>query len=305
MTDQNVVAVVGPTASGKSDLAVDIARFIISNKKRFSVDGAEIISADSRQIYKGLDLSSGKITQKEMRGIKHHLLDIASPRRSFTVAQFQKKAGAVLRDCKKRNIVPIVCGGTGFWADTLLKGYRLPNVAPNKQLRAGMQKMSVAELFKQLQTKDPARSKTIDPHNKVRLIRALEIVDAKGHITPLRASSPYRVLWLGIKRPRTELTKRIHIRLLQRLRAGMIAEIKHTHECGVSYRRLESLGLEFKWIARFLQKKISRDEMINGLEKEIIQYAKRQMTWFKKNKNIVWIEKARLPGRVVAQFLMN
>jgi tRNA dimethylallyltransferase len=286
-----IVAVVGPTASGKSDLAVEIARAI----------GGEVISADSRQVYKGLDIGSGKITKKEMRGVAHHLLDVASPLRTYTVAQYQKQGRSAIQKLLKRGVVPVVCGGTGLYVDGLLYDTRFPEVKPDKKLRAAFEKMDASRLFALLQKKDPARAANIDKHNKVRLIRALEIAAHIGH-TPVAIRLPaqaghtllYPTLFIGINPPQDVLQKKIHARLLQRLKHGMAAEVRRLHAQGVSWKRLEELGLEYRYVARFLQNKISKQEMLEQLFSEIKKYSKRQMTWFKRNKDIHWIPEGRL-----------
>jgi tRNA dimethylallyltransferase len=288
-----VIAVVGPTASGKSDFAVALAQQIIDHKKELGVKGAEIISADSRQVYKGFDLSSGKITQGEMGGIPHHLLDVVPPTQQYSVAQFVQDASKVIDSLVSKNIVPIVCGGTSFWIDALLQGVSLPDVPPNHALRETLSTLSTEELFTLLQQKDPRRVDTIDPYNPHRLIRAIEIVEALGSV-PAPATNPlYQSLYIGIQTDKDTLTEKIALRLDERIRQGMIDEIINAHQKGVSYDRLEELGLEFKWTARYLQGVLSLEEMKKELCNDIVHYAKRQMTWLKKNPSIVWIEKKR------------
>ncbi|MEK7612980.1 MAG: tRNA (adenosine(37)-N6)-dimethylallyltransferase MiaA, partial [Patescibacteria group bacterium] len=167
---KKVLVIVGPTASGKSGLAVRLA-------KKFK---GEIISVDSRQVYKGLDIGTGKITKKEMKGVPHYLLDVANPKKQFSVSQYKKFADKIVRYIVLENRLPIIVGGTGFYIDTLAGKFSLPDVPPNKLLRRKLEKFDTEELFKMLKKKDPARAKTIDRHNKVRLIRALEIVNALG-----------------------------------------------------------------------------------------------------------------------------
>lgn len=274
-----VIAIVGPTASGKSALAVEIARLL----------GGEVVSADSRQIYKGLDIGTGKITKKEMRGVPHHLLDVANPMRTMSVVQYERLATHAIRDILSRGKVPIVCGGTGLYVDAILTNASFPPVPPNKKLRNALEKLSVDELFKKLAILDPGRSETIDPKNPRRLIRAIEIATVLGSVPErVPATERYNTLYLGINLPKEELSARIHTRLYARMRRGMVAEARHLHEQGLSWKRMESLGLEYRFLAEFLQKKISKEEMLLGLETAIRQYAKRQMVWFKKNKKIEW-----------------
>ncbi|MBP6855521.1 MAG: tRNA (adenosine(37)-N6)-dimethylallyltransferase MiaA [Candidatus Pacebacteria bacterium] len=286
-----IIVVCGPTATGKSDLAVLLARFLIRHKKQFSIAGAEIISADSRQVYKGFNLTAGKITKKEARGIPHHLLDVASPTRTFSVAQFQKRAQNIVQRLHQKHIIPIVCGGTGLYIDTLVNGVDIPNVKADTVLRKKLEKKSTGDLFDLLLKKDPRRASTIDFHNRRRLIRALEIViTTKKPVPQLHATSPYHTLFIGIHAPKQILSERIHKRLERRIKAGMINEVSKIHRDGVSWKRLEQFGLEYKWTARLLKKDITKEEYINGLSKDIEQYTKRQMTWFSRNNTINWIE---------------
>jgi len=273
-----ILAIVGPTATGKSDLAVKLA-------KKFN---GEIISADSRQVYKGMDIGSGKITKKEMKGVPHHLLDVANPKNIFSVDQFQRLAEKKITEIIKRNKLPIICGGTGFYLDTLVQGLRYPSVKTNKKLRAQLEKKSTPELLKILKKRDLARSKNIDIHNKVRLIRAIEIAKILGRVPKIERRIPYDPTYIGLDLPDLTLKERIRARLLRRLKQSMLAEVRRLHRHGISYRRLESFGLEYKNCALFLQKKISKEKMIENILKESFQYAKRQRTWFKRNKNIKW-----------------
>ncbi len=269
----------GPTASGKSDLAVNIA------KER----NGEIISADSRQVYKGLDIGSGKITKREMRGVPHFLLDVANPKKVFTVADFKRLGQKAIDDILSRGKTPIIVGGTGFYIDTLVFDLDLPEVPPNKILREKLEKKTIEELFAELEKLDPERAEEIDSKNKVRLVRALEIVDALGKIPKVNRSEKFNIEWIGIDWPDEVLKERIHTRLLKRIKSGMIKEAENLHVKGLSYKRMEQFGLEYRYMSRFLKGEISKEEMISELETKIRQYAKRQRTWFKRNKNIKWI----------------
>lgn len=277
---QKVSVVVGPTASGKSALAITLA------KKH----GGEVISADSRQIYKGMDIGTGKVTKKEMQGVPHHLLSVVSPKKQYSVERYKKEATKALQEILSRGKTPIICGGTGFYVDALVRGTTLPSVPPNKELRKRLEKLSTEKLFALLKKKDPARAKTIDAKNPRRLIRALEIAEALGTV-PKQKDAPLPNIhfeWIGIDLPDVTLKKKIHARLMERMKKGMVAEVKKLHSQGLSWKRLESFGLEYKWIAHYLQEKIEKKEMLEKLELDIWHYAKRQRTWFKKNKEIRW-----------------
>lgn len=292
---QKIIVILGPNASGKSDLAVKLA-------KKFN---GEIVSADSRQIYKGMDLGTGKITKKEMQGIPHYLLDVASPKRKFTVAQYVKLAKKAIERIFKRGKIPIICGGTGFYITALIDGLRIPEVPPNWKLRKKLEKKSTKKLYQILKKIDPERAKTIEKENKRRLIRAIEIAKKLGKVPPLQKEPlPYPVLFLGIERDWKELKKRIRKRLLKRLKKGMIAEVKKLIRSGVSFKRLEEFGLEYCWIAKYLKGEISRKEMINSLEKDIFNFAKRQMRWFKKYMpKTIWIKNHKEAEKLTKSFL--
>jgi len=276
---QQILIIVGPTSSGKSALAVQLAR----------ICNGEIISADSRQVYRGLDIGTGKITKKEMRGVRHHLIDIASPKRMFTAHDFVKRARAAVSDIARRGKLPIITGGTGFYIDALTGRITLPNVSANRTLRSKLEKKSAAQLFAMLQKRDPQRAETIDRHNMRRLIRALEIADALGKNPVQRKAELYDALWLGLSVPKTPLEQKIRTRLLARLKAGMVGEARRLRAAGVSYKRMHSLGLEYRSLARLLQKQITKTQLVEELATDISRYAKRQRTYWKRNTDIMWL----------------
>jgi len=273
-----IIVIIGPTASGKSDLAVRLA-------KQFN---GEIISADSRQVYKGLDIGTGKITKKEMDEIPHFLLNMVSPMKQYSVAEYQRDANTAIVDILQRGKLPIICGGTGFYIDTFVYDSILPDVPPNKVLREMLSKETTANLYEILNQKDPNRAESIDVHNPRRLVRAIEIAEALGNVPDRIYNSSYISLFIGIEVPMEALKERIHSRLLKRMKGGMVTEVKNLHEKGLTWKRMEDLGLEYRYLARYLRKTITKDEMLVQLESEIIRYAKRQHTWFKRNKNIHW-----------------
>ncbi len=277
---KKMIVIVGPTATGKSDLAVYLAR-------RF---GGEVVSADSRQVYKGLDIGTGKITKREMSGIPHYLLDVASPKRVFTVTEYKSLAEKAIENIWRKGKLPILCGGTGFYIRAVIDDLALPEVPPNKKLRKRLEKKSVKELFAMLKKLDPRRAKEIDAKNPRRLIRAIEIAKYSGGVPELKLKprKDCEILEIGIDLPDKALKERIKKRLLARIKKGMVAEAKRLRENELSFGRMESLGLEYRYLARYLQGKITEKEMLAELEREIWRYAKRQRTWFKKDKRIKW-----------------
>jgi tRNA dimethylallyltransferase len=296
-TKPKIIVIVGPTASGKTALSIKLAR-------RF---GGEVISADSRQVYRGMDIGTGKITKREMRGIPHYLLDVASPSRTFTASHYQKLAKKSIKKILTKKKVPIVVGGTGFYIDSLIYDYALPSIKPSPALRRSLEKRSADDLFHELSKRDPQRAKNIDRHNKRRLIRALEIVLLTKKPVPSREASlarttHYDVLALGLAPKPDALKKNIARRLTKRLRQGMVQEVKRLHKNGLSFNRLDGFGLEYRYVSRYLRGMISKSEMIEAIERESWLYAKRQMTWFKRNETIHWIE-ARRAQAIVKKFL--
>ncbi|MBI1838773.1 MAG: tRNA (adenosine(37)-N6)-dimethylallyltransferase MiaA [Candidatus Colwellbacteria bacterium] len=278
-----IIVIIGPTSSGKSELAVRIA-------KKFS---GEVVSADSRQVYKGLDIGSGKITKKEMQGIPHHLLDVASLKSVFTALKYQKLAKSAVRKIIQNKKLPIICGGTGFYIDAFLYDWKLPEIPAQRKLRNGLDKKPKEELFSMLASLDPQRAKNIDRHNKVRLVRALEIVMISGAPVPLFKSgknSQYSFVKIGIKIEPDKLKSRIKKRLLKRLRVGLVKEVENLHRSGLSWKRLDDFGLEYRYVSRYIRRMINYKEMVETVERESFRYAKRQMTWFKRDKNTIWVD---------------
>ena len=292
--NKKLIVILGPTASGKSEMAIKLA-------KKFN---GEVISADSRQVYKGMNIGTGKVTKKEMQGIPHYLLDVASPKRRFTVSQYRKLALKAINKILKNVHVPILCGGTGFYIQAVVDGIVIPEVPPDWLLRSNLNKLSAAELYQKLKKLDPKRAKTIERKNPRRLIRAIEIIlKTKRPVPALKKNPlPYPVLMIGIKREKEKLKKLIEKRLLKRLRKGMIAEVKKLRKAGLSWKRLEEFGLEYRWVARFLQKKWSYSEMLEKLQKEIEHFAKRQMTWFKRDKRICWLKNHQEAEKLAKNF---
>ncbi len=289
-----IVVIVGPTAVGKSELAIKLA-------KKFN---GEIISADSRQVYRGIDLATGKVTKKEMEGIKHYLLDLVSLRTIFTVAKFKQLAHQAIKEILNKNKLPIICGGTPFYIDALIYNIDIPPIKPDFKLRRKLEKMPTNKLFEKLKELDARRAANIDRFNRRRLIRALEILIKSGKkIKPLKRELLFNVLKIGVIRPSEELRKRIEKRLLKRLKKGMVGEIRRVHQQGISWKRLYDLGLECRYISLYLRKKITYPEMVGMLKKEIWHFAKRQMTWWKRDKTIHWLSNFRKANVLIREFL--
>ena len=278
---QKILAIIGPTASGKTRLSIDLA-------KKFN---GEIISADSRQVYKGLNIGTEKATKKEMRGVPHYLIDVCEPSDTFTVHDFKNQTEDAIREITSHSKLPIVTGGTGFYIDALLYGTDFPEVLPNDSLRKELEQKSKVELFSILEEKDPERAKTIDSHNKRRLIRTLEIIEKLGSVPEIAVREDvYDTLMIGIKTSDHKLKEKIEERVGEALKKGLIDEIKLLRNNRISDERINEFGLEYRVGLEFLNNEISDTDMKEKIIGELWKYVKRQRTWFKKNKDILWFE---------------
>jgi tRNA dimethylallyltransferase len=284
------ITIIGPTASGKSDIAIALA-------KQFS---GEIISADSRQIYRNLTVGTGKepghLTlytdfsgcKKSVylsNGIRHHMIDIVHPNTAYNAGKFVCKAGRIQKDMWKRKKLPIVCGGTMFWAQALIENVAFPSVLSNPALRTSLQKCTCVQLLVKLKSLDPIYAQKVDPNNPVRLIRAIEIATALGNMPPKRYSviDSRNDLILAISHTRDELYKRIEKRMDIWFDAGIFDEIIYAHHIlHVPWSRLESFGLEYKWCTRYVRGQISFDLMRANTIRDLKNYAKRQETWIRR-----------------------
>ena len=280
-----LIVIEGTNASGKSSLGVELA-------KKYN---GEIISADSRQVYRRLDLGSGKITPEETDGVPHHLLDVRSPGEFFSMADFQKLAYAAIDDILSRGRQPFLVGGTGLYVDAVADGYILSDKEPDAALREHLETFETPELYRMLREKLPDTD--IDPRNRHRVMRALERLAADDY-RPGRKEPRYELLKLGVTWPREVLKQRIDERLERRLRQGMTDEVRAMLDDGVSEVFLTKLGLEYKYLTWYLTGKMGYEQMVEELGNAIKRFAKRQMTWFRKDKRIVWLDMA---GDPVAQ----
>lgn len=319
-----IVVILGPTSSGKSDVAIELAQ-------KFN---GEIISADSRQVYKFLDIGAGKVTSEEQKMAPHHLLDVVHPNDTFNASHFKKEADRKIEEILKKGKIPILCGGTGFWIKSVIDNVSYPEVKPDPELRKELDKNTAEELFEILKEKDPERAKSIDPQNKVRLIRAIEICQSLGKVPklkchpklaclsnrrvsgsrdknekilkPVQHDNNYQSLQIGISWTREKLNERIKTRLEKRFSKGMIEEVKNLHQKnGVTWKRIKEFGLGYLWIAKYFQKEIQKDEIFEKVYQAEKNYAKRQMTWFQKDKRIVWLEKHEDIEKAVRKFLKS
>lgn len=267
-----LLIILGPTASGKTRVAVQVARAL----------NAEIISADSRQVYRGMDIGTGKDLQ-EYGTVPYHLIDIVDPGYEFNVFEFQRRFIQAFRDIHYRRRLPILVGGTGLYLDAVLKGYQLAEVPENPELRQELAARSLEDLADRLKQINPRLHNTTDLLDRQRLTRAIEIAE----FTPGKDQAPYHFPQLdpvvfGIKWERKILRQRITQRLKARLKRGMIEEVESLLEKGVSFETLEFYGLEYRFIAKYLKGELNKNDMFQKLNSAIHQFAKRQDTWFRR-----------------------
>jgi tRNA dimethylallyltransferase len=293
-----LIVILGPTASGKSALALKLA-------KKFH---GEIISADSRQVYKGMDLGTGKVTRAEQRLVPHHLLDVASPKKQFTVADFVRLGQLSVKKIIAKNHLPFIVGGTPFYIYSLIDGWHIPDVKPNPKLRKELATKTLFQLLQLLKKLDPARLLRIDQHNRARIIRAIEIVKSTGRPIPpaKQVFLPNKnVLILGTDKTGARLRRLIDKRVDLRLKQGMINEVKKLRRAGLSFRRLYDFGLEYRFISLHLQGLLTKEQMAQALKTAIWRFAKRQMTWFKRDPRIRWIKNQTQAERLIKEFLSS
>jgi tRNA dimethylallyltransferase len=286
----NLLVILGPTVSGKTGLAVRLARRI----------GGEIISADSRQVYRGMDLGTGKDLTEYRRGgtvVPYHLIDILNPDEEFSVFAYQEHFYRCFRAITGRARIPIMVGGTGLYLDAVIRGYRMPAVPENLELREELAREEMESLRRRLLAISGDVHNSTDLLERKRLMRAIEIADfTRDHPYDIRTRMPIYPLILGIRCERSVLRRKITARLAFRLEEGMIEEVSRLHQQGLRWERIDSFGLEYRFIGRYLQGRIGREEMFQQLNTSIHQYAKRQETWFRRmEKNgvkIYWIDGA-------------
>ena len=313
MKNNKVIVILGPTSSGKTSFAVNLAH-------KF---GGEIVSADSRQVYRRMDVGTGKdlseYSFKDVNGLKvnipYHLIDVVEPNEEFDIVKWNKIAKIAIDDILKRGKLPIVVGGTGLYIQSLVDNYDFSEVKPDKEYREELEEKSEKELQNILKKIKPEIIEDLDDNdfgNKRRLIRYIEILKDNKNFSiknSLKNDKKYNYLLFGLTLPREEINKKIHDRLLHRVeKEGLIDEVKKLHKVdGVSWKRFESLGLEYKHASWFLNGKIDYDEMIEKTFIAIRQFAKRQMTWFrrweKQGADIRWINDGEVTDELIENFL--
>ncbi|MFA5127874.1 MAG: tRNA (adenosine(37)-N6)-dimethylallyltransferase MiaA [Patescibacteria group bacterium] len=295
-----IIVIVGPTASGKTALSLELAN-------QFN---GEIINADSRQVYRGMDIgtakeiSDGKQNGYVVRGIRHHLIDVVNPDEEFTLAHYKKMAFEAIDGILSRGKMPIVVGGTGLYVRTIVDNPDIPAVAPDSKLRAELEKKSISELAELLFKLDPKTAEKIDLKNPRRLIRAIEVAMSGESFLDLqnRFHPRYDALQIGLALPREELNRRINARVDQQIKDGLVEEVKNLAK-KYSWELPAMSGIGYKQIGLFLRGEINLPEAIEMIKRDTRQYAKRQMTWFKRDDHINWINDATEAEELAKKFI--
>lgn len=286
MAQQKILVIVGPTAVGKTELSLDVA-------ERF---GGEIISADSMQVYRGMDIGTAKAGREERARVVHHLLDVVEPDESFNVADYVALAEEVLQNLRERGVMPLLTGGTGLYIDALLKGFLFPDASADPNIRARLEEQAEHDplsLFQELEDVDPASAERLHPNDLRRIIRALEVYYRTGEpISVLQRrqeaeDSPYDPLYIGLNRDRQELYNRVDLRVDQMIQEGLVEEVEQLLKAYPEQpTALQALG--YKEIAYYLRGEMTLEEAVELLKRDTRRYAKRQISWFKRNKAINW-----------------
>ena len=298
--NNKVIVILGPTSSGKSGIAVELAREF----------NGEIISVDSRQVFREMNLGTGKVPgewrkneKKEIytyKNIPHHLIDFVEPDGDYNVSHFKKDCEKKILEISEQGKVPILCGGTGFWIQAVADDVELPQIKPNKKLREKLATNTPEELFEMLEKIDPERASTIDKKNPPRLIRAIEIAKEIGKVPKIETfkksnqrqiqNKNFNFLQIGISVSKDKLSKKIRVRLKERFQAGMVEEILDLYEkYDLPSEKIQNLGIAYNLVSLYQQGELTRKELFERILQAEIKYAKRQMTWFKKDSRIFWI----------------
>ncbi len=293
-----LIVIVGPTSSGKSALSLELA-------EEFH---GEIVSADSRQIYRGMNVGTNKPTPEEQARVPHHLLDVAEPDSTYTVAEFKEAALSAIRHIHARNKLPFLVGGTGLYVQVVVDNLDLPNVPPQQKLRQELELLTIEQLRTRLKACDPVGAEKIDLHNRRRIIRAIEVSETAGvPFSDLRkAGTPeFDPLMLGVYQEPEVMRQRLRISGQWRLDHGILEEMQRLNSEGISWDQFESFGLEYRRYAQYFEGKLGLVEASELAQKDLFAFAKRQITWFKRDKRIRWISTEDNASAIVSDWLMQ
>lgn len=279
-----LISILGPTASGKTALSIEVA-------KRFN---GEVISADSRQVYKYMDIGTAKITPAEMEGIKHHMLDVVDPSKEFTLADFKRQAIKAINEIHTRKKVPILCGGTGLYFNAIIENYQIPQVPPQFDLRQKLaqyyEQKGAEALHKILQEHDPETAKQIHPNNVRYVIRAIEICTTNGgKKKDQKGEQLFATYNIGIDWPRDILYERINKRVHVQMESGLLNEVKTLLMEGYNEKHPSMSSLGYMELIEFLKGDVTMEQAVENIQKNTRNYCKRQQTWFRRYKDIHWV----------------
>ncbi|NQV12969.1 MAG: tRNA (adenosine(37)-N6)-dimethylallyltransferase MiaA [Parcubacteria group bacterium] len=286
-----LIVILGPTASGKTGLSLSLAQNF----------NGQIISADSRQIYRGMDIGTDKTTDSD---IPHHLIDIANPDEEFTLSDYQQAAFKIIESEPTK--LNFLVGGTGLYISAIVDNLQIPAVKPDEKLRSKLQKMSSKKLLAELKKLDPVSAQKIDPQNKRRLIRAIEVCQVTGQPfseQTTKGEPRVEALQIGLDVPREKLYTRINQRVDEMITAGLVDEVKNLLAKGYSKDLPAFSGIGYKEIISYLEKEISLDEATELIKRNTRRYAKKQLTWFRRDKNIRWVKNYQEAEKLVENFL--
>lgn len=303
MQKKPLIVLTGPTSVGKTSLSIELAK---------SVNG-EIISADSMQVYKGMDIGSAKIKKEEMDGVAHHLIDVLEPTSDFNVCIFKKLCDEALEDIYSRNHIPILVGGTGFYIQAVLNGIDFDENDDDTSYREELEKLPSDKLFNMLKEIDPESAETIHPNNIKRVIRALEFFHFTGKKISLhneeerKKESAFNSCYFVLNDEREKIYSRIEKRVDEMLEEGLIDEVKKLKSIGLTKEDVSMQGLGYKEILMYLDNEISLDEAVYLIKRDTRHFAKRQITWFKRERDVIWINKDefKYDDSKILEFMIN
>lgn len=282
---ENLFILIGPTAIGKTELSINLAKKM----------NGEIISADSMQIYKYMNIGSAKITKEEMEGVPHHLIDNISPNEDFTVANYKNHTKTLINDINKKGKLPIIAGGTGLYINSIVYDLQFTEVPPNDDIRDELEYLSNEHLHKELEMVDKISADRLSPNDRKRLIRALEIYKSTGKTMSeynkdfRTENKDYNLVMIGLNMDRAELYNRINLRVDIMVGAGLIEEVKGLLEMGYDKSLVSMQGIGYKEIIMYLEGRLSIDESISLIKQKTRNYAKRQLTWFRRDSRVQWM----------------
>lgn len=292
-----LLIIAGPTATGKSASAVELALRM----------GGEVVSADSMQVYRGMDIGSAKVTEEEMRGVPHHLIDCVDPDETWNVVRFKEQARPAVRDIADRGKLPIVCGGTGFYIQALLYDIDFTQMEENAPLRKRLSDMAAEQgpeaVHALLAQRDPASAAAIHPGNVKRVIRALEFIEESGRSIAVhnaeqrQKQSAYRSVFFVLTMDRAKLYERINRRVDIMMQKGLLEEVTRLRDMGIARDSTSMQGIGYKQIYGFLEGEYDLEEAVRLIKRDTRHFAKRQLTWFRREKEVLWVDTDRFANR--------